>query len=328
MWRELISPHDQIFLVLCGHHHGVATRTDTNAAGHEVLQLLADYQDRGQASLDAGVPLVRGKPVPIGDGWLRVLTFDTAATVPTLRVRTYSPHYKAYADELASYARGTRRTKRPASTTPRSWRRTRSACRSPTSARASARRADTMAAVRACSARARAVALAAAPASARVVEFPMPLDHAFVRQRVVETLFDGAGRDHARISDASQCNEVVLAHPQLSGRDGKLHLVADFDAKLGAPVGNWCLNATRRKGILDAALEARLHPKLPIVEFRVVAIRAARPRRPEALHGCALGMGARAGAPAPRDDQGRPLPAGLRAQDLPAGAVPGSTSRA
>jgi soluble lytic murein transglycosylase-like protein len=113
-------------------------------------------------------------------------------------------------------------------------------------------------------------ALATAPVHARVVEFPMPLDYAFVRQRVVETLFDGAGETTRVFRDASQCNEVVLARPKLSGRDAKLHLVADFDTKLGAPVGNWCLNATRRKGILDATLEARLHPKLPIVEFRVI----------------------------------------------------------
>ena len=104
LWNEFISRNDQIFLVLCGHHHGVATRTDKNAKGHEVLQLLADYQDRGQASLDAGVALVRGQPVPIGDGWLRLLSFDTAPATPTLRVRTYSPHYKAWADELPSYA--------------------------------------------------------------------------------------------------------------------------------------------------------------------------------------------------------------------------------
>src|SRR5262245_28901701 len=109
--------------------------------------------------------------------------------------------------------------------------------------------------------------LASAPASARVVEFSMPLDHGFVRQRIVETLFDGAGETTRAWRDASQCNEVVLARPKVSGRDGKLHVVADFDTKLGAPVGSWCLNATRRKGILDAALEARLHPKLPIVEF-------------------------------------------------------------
>jgi hypothetical protein len=115
------------------------------------------------------------------------------------------------------------------------------------------------------------IALAAAPASARVVDFPLQLDHAFVRQRMVETLFDGEGETTRAWRDASHCNEVKLAHPRLSARDGKLHVVADFDAKLGAPVGNWCVNATRRKGILDAALEARLHPTVPIVEFRVVS---------------------------------------------------------
>src|SRR6267142_1209353 len=114
------------------------------------------------------------------------------------------------------------------------------------------------------------IALAAAPASARVVEFPLQLDHAFVRQRMVETLFDGEGETTRVWRDTSHCNDVMLAHPRLSAREGKLHVVADFDAKLGAPVGNWCLNATRREGIMDAALEARLHPTVPIVEFRVV----------------------------------------------------------
>jgi hypothetical protein len=113
-------------------------------------------------------------------------------------------------------------------------------------------------------------ALAAPPASAREVEFPMQLDHEFVRQRMVETLFTGPDQSTRVLSDRAGCNDVVLSHPKLSGRDGKLHVVSDFDAKLGANVGNWCLNATRQKGVLDAALEPRLHPTLPIVEFRVV----------------------------------------------------------
>jgi hypothetical protein len=98
----------------------------------------------------------------------------------------------------------------------------------------------------------------------------MQLDHAFVRQRMVELLFAGPDESTRVLSDRNGCNDVVLSHPVLSGRDGKLHVKTDFDAKLGAGVGNWCLNATRRKGVLDAALEARLHPSLPIVEFRVV----------------------------------------------------------
>ena len=104
LWQKWIRRHDQIFLVLCGHQHGQARRSDANEQGHAVHQLLADYQDRGQAAVDAGVPLRRGAPVPIGDGWLRLMTFDTAADPPTLTVRTYSPHYRATSDELRDYA--------------------------------------------------------------------------------------------------------------------------------------------------------------------------------------------------------------------------------
>jgi len=104
LWSKWIRRHDQIFLVLCGHQHGEARRVDPNENGHAVYQILADYQDRGQAAVDAGVPLLRGAPVPIGDGWLRLMTFDTAAAVPTLSVRTYSPHYRGTSDERKDYA--------------------------------------------------------------------------------------------------------------------------------------------------------------------------------------------------------------------------------
>lgn len=146
------------------------------------------------------------------------------------------------------------------------------------SARGSVRRADVAdmrAAARSPGRAARIAAaalasLAALPAAAREVDFPMQLDHAFVRQRVVEYLFDGPEESTQVLREGSGCNEVVLSHPKLSGRDGLLHLVADFDATLGAGIGDWCLNATQRKGVLDAGLEAELHPKLPIIEFRVV----------------------------------------------------------
>ncbi len=107
MWREFLSRHDQIFLVLCGHQHGQARRVDANARGHEVHQILADFQDRGQSALDAGVPPVRERgnaPVAIGDGWFRLMSFDTAAPVPRIEVRSYSAHYGAFSTELPGYA--------------------------------------------------------------------------------------------------------------------------------------------------------------------------------------------------------------------------------
>lgn len=105
LFEKLIRPNDQIFMVLCGHHHGQALRVDRNDAGHEVYQILADYQDRGQSGLDAGQPVDAffGQPVGIGDGWLRLLRFDMARKVPTVEVRTYSTHYGIRSNELETY---------------------------------------------------------------------------------------------------------------------------------------------------------------------------------------------------------------------------------
>lgn len=107
VFDELIAPNDQIFLVLCGHHHGQAFRVDPNQAGHAVYQMLADYQDRGQVGLDVGVEpvaMMGGLPVGLGDGWLRLLTFELGGETPTMRVRTWSTHYLTESGALATYA--------------------------------------------------------------------------------------------------------------------------------------------------------------------------------------------------------------------------------
>lgn len=105
LWSEFISRNDQVFLVLCGHQHGQAMRIDNNEAGHKVYQVLADYQDRGQAGLDAGQPRTSdGRIFGIGDGWFRLMMFDTAADVPTVDVKTYSTHYDVFSDDLPQYA--------------------------------------------------------------------------------------------------------------------------------------------------------------------------------------------------------------------------------
>ena len=77
-------------------------RIDANEAGHPVWQVLADYQDRGQTAKDAGVKLQPGEG--IGDGWLRLMRFDMAPATPTIRVRTYSTHYKKQSSDTAEYA--------------------------------------------------------------------------------------------------------------------------------------------------------------------------------------------------------------------------------
>lgn len=102
VWDKLISRNPQIFMVLSGHHNGQAFRTDPNRQGGAVYQLLSDYQDRNRAAVDAG--LDAAKAPGLGDGWLRLMAFDMTGEVPTVRVRTYSTHFKRYASDEPSYA--------------------------------------------------------------------------------------------------------------------------------------------------------------------------------------------------------------------------------
>lgn len=105
IWKQFIRHNDQIFLVLSGHQLGQAMRVDDNLTGHKVYQLLADYQERGQAGIDAGQALNnQGKPVGIGDGWYREMVFHLGGEHPRVDVNTYSSHYKTYSNELNTYA--------------------------------------------------------------------------------------------------------------------------------------------------------------------------------------------------------------------------------
>ncbi len=103
LWRELISAHDQVFMVLCGHHHGQSLRVENNRFGNPVYQVLADFQGRGQAGIDAGAP-DNGKVVGLGDGWYRLMHFDLGAQTPTVTVETWSSHYRALSGDVPRYA--------------------------------------------------------------------------------------------------------------------------------------------------------------------------------------------------------------------------------
>lgn len=114
LWTKFIAANDQIFLVLNGHEEGAARRTDLNRAGHEVHQLLSDYQGRRQSFRDAVPGDPRTDRFPgIGDGWLRLLDFDLTPGAEAIHVRTYSTHYKAEARDLPGYARWYKATEHP-----------------------------------------------------------------------------------------------------------------------------------------------------------------------------------------------------------------------
>ncbi|HNO77103.1 MAG TPA: DNRLRE domain-containing protein [Phycisphaerae bacterium] len=69
---DALKANDNLFLMLCGHVHEEARRSDT-FNGNEVHTLLSDYQSRSNG----------------GDGWLRILQFDVQNN--SIDVKTYSP---------------------------------------------------------------------------------------------------------------------------------------------------------------------------------------------------------------------------------------------
>ncbi|QNP94089.1 cell wall anchor domain protein [Corynebacterium wankanglinii] len=44
LWDKLIRKNDQIFLTIAGHHHGAGYHVEKNDAGHDVINILQDYQ--------------------------------------------------------------------------------------------------------------------------------------------------------------------------------------------------------------------------------------------------------------------------------------------
>ncbi len=73
MWQKFVKKHQNIFMVLCGHHAGEAFCTDTGEHGNQVHQILCDYQH-----------LKNG-----GESWLRYMVFEPRAN--KISIYTYNP---------------------------------------------------------------------------------------------------------------------------------------------------------------------------------------------------------------------------------------------
>ena len=76
-WQWFFRKNTNIFLINCGHFHEEYRQVSTNVAGKPVHEVLADYQDDPNG----------------GDGWLRIMKFDTVSG--TIDVDSYSPTLQA-----------------------------------------------------------------------------------------------------------------------------------------------------------------------------------------------------------------------------------------
>lgn len=100
IWNEWVRKNDQIFMILSGHQIGQALRIDQNDNGNNVYQILSDYQGRGMA---ANPPADADRITGIGDGWVRLMEFDTSGEMPKVEVKTYSTYYKQYSGDFENY---------------------------------------------------------------------------------------------------------------------------------------------------------------------------------------------------------------------------------
>ena len=85
IWNGLVRTHDNIFMVVSGHVPGYAHQTSTNDAGHEVIEILTDYQWE---------PDGLTHPPLGGDGWLNVMRF--VPSEDKIYFRSYSPYLKQW----------------------------------------------------------------------------------------------------------------------------------------------------------------------------------------------------------------------------------------
>ncbi len=92
LWQRVVEPHRNVVAVLAGHYHGLGAIVTPDAGGiegHDVVELLADYQE---FRTDSGERAT---------GFLRLLQWDLAAG--QLLVDTYSPRLDATVSAAYDY---------------------------------------------------------------------------------------------------------------------------------------------------------------------------------------------------------------------------------
>jgi predicted phosphodiesterase len=78
VWNDIVKHHDNVIMVLCGHHSGQYCGTDVGENGNTIYNFLTDY-----TYLENG-----------GNGWLRLYKFYPYENV--LKAVTYSPYLDQY----------------------------------------------------------------------------------------------------------------------------------------------------------------------------------------------------------------------------------------
>ncbi|MDZ4729847.1 MAG: lytic transglycosylase domain-containing protein [Xanthomonadales bacterium] len=112
-------------------------------------------------------------------------------------------------------------------------------------------------------------ALASADAGATTVEIPVPLDYGIVKHALEEQVFNGPDGTATVFSDATGCNHLILANPEVSGSTDRVRLQTVMRARAGTPIGSSCRFARDWSGIIEVLQRADVDPDGSSVRFHV-----------------------------------------------------------
>jgi hypothetical protein len=112
--------------------------------------------------------------------------------------------------------------------------------------------------------------LAAAPASGRPVNVPLRLDHSFIRQALIDQIYESADKKVSLWDNGTGCSFLRLWDPQVSSVGNRLRLVSRGEGRVGTPVGDSCLAPVQWEGLLEVLEEPQIAPDGNAVTFRVV----------------------------------------------------------
>ncbi len=110
----------------------------------------------------------------------------------------------------------------------------------------------------------------AAPALARPVTVPVALDHAFLRQALIQQVYTDPDQTARVWNDGSGCNYLTLSAPQVDSDTGRVRVTSAGEARVGTAVGQQCLVLLNWKGSVQIYEEPRVTPGVAVVRFAVV----------------------------------------------------------
>lgn len=104
-----------------------------------------------------------------------------------------------------------------------------------------------------------------------IVKVPVQVDHLFMRQVLVSTLFTSANESVRVFDDRTGCNFFKLQSPEISTVNGLIRIRADGKARFGQSLGNnRCLTLFQWKGKVESFEKLYIDDKRPVLKARVI----------------------------------------------------------